>query len=789
MNVGEGTIAIVIRAKDEASRVINGVSGNTGKMDKAMRGAKVAATAALGSIVAVGTKSVKTWESYGGAVSKLTKLSDVSTESASRLVGQWQRYGVSAEGGAKGVIMLSKQIDAAKQGNATAIESFKRVGVSVADLNTLGATDIMAKARDGLSAMGPSAERTALMLKLMGKGGVEMLTWVNASAGDLGTLNGKLEDLGMVWGDKQLKDYKDLAQAQKEMSLEWTAFQLKLAQSVVPALMDLAGVFMAVFEAMQPLAPVLKYVAAGLAAFLVVGKIYSMMAPLIGALKSFAIFAKIATAAQWLWNAALSANPIGIIILAIVALVAAFVILWKKCDWFRNFWLALWEYVKAAFAAVWPAIKAVAGAIIRGLKAAWNAIHRAVVAFWKWAGPYIKKAVKVWWLQIKLTMAAILLVAKTAWKLITAVIRGAIANIKAIVHTIQTLVAFVRGVFNAIRNVAVTVGRSIASAVSTIWHGIKNTAQTVWNGIVGVVRSSWSTIAGFVNKVIGAFNWVMSKVPGLSGKQIPKLPTGDDSRTAAQIAAAATGSARGVRQAVGDDSRRQPGTGDFGSTIKSALSSLNPFDLLKKIPWPGAPGGMFGGAGAELLNLVKEAVENLVKRALGSLFGGGGSADVSGAGYSWAYALAKRFGLVVTSTFRPGAITAAGNISDHGTYGRAADIAGSTGGMGTLWNYVKSTAGSWKQAIYQHQMLNYGRLQYYGPSDHFDHVHLARATGDDSRSARERAGGGGMIVQQAAPVELVVPVYVDSELVAEHVITIQDGQARQYARTFGTGSA
>jgi hypothetical protein len=80
----------------------------------------------------------------------------------------------------------------------------------------------------------------------------------------------------------------------------------------------------------------------------------------------------------------------------------------------------------------------------------------------------------------------------------------------------------------------------------------------------------------------------------------------------------------------------------------------------------------------------------------------------------------------VTSTYRPGAITASGNVSDHGTYGRAADLADGLGNMARLWNYVKSTAGSWKQAIYQHQMISYGKLGTYGPGDHFDHVHLAR---------------------------------------------------------------
>ncbi len=62
------------------------------------------------------------------------------------------------------------------------------------------------------------------------------------------------------------------------------------------------------------------------------------------------------TAAQWLMNAAMSANPIGLVITAIGALVAGFILLWNNCEGFRNFWIGLWENVQAAFSVAWEAI-------------------------------------------------------------------------------------------------------------------------------------------------------------------------------------------------------------------------------------------------------------------------------------------------------------------------------------------------------------------------------------------------------------------------------------------------
>lgn len=59
------------------------------------------------------------------------------------------------------------------------------------------------------------------------------------------------------------------------------------------------------------------------------------------------------TAAQWLLNAALTANPIGLVILAIVALVAALVLAYNKSSTFRAIINSLGATLKMAAQAVW----------------------------------------------------------------------------------------------------------------------------------------------------------------------------------------------------------------------------------------------------------------------------------------------------------------------------------------------------------------------------------------------------------------------------------------------------
>jgi len=62
--------------------------------------------------------------------------------------------------------------------------------------------------------------------------------------------------------------------------------------------------------------------------------------------KAYTLWTKIATAGQWLWNAALTANPIGLVVAGIAALIAGIVLAYNKIGWFRGGLLAAWESIK-----------------------------------------------------------------------------------------------------------------------------------------------------------------------------------------------------------------------------------------------------------------------------------------------------------------------------------------------------------------------------------------------------------------------------------------------------------
>lgn len=80
------------------------------------------------------------------------------------------------------------------------------------------------------------------------------------------------------------------------------------------------------------------------------------------------------TAAQWLLNAAMNANPIGIIVLAIGALIAAFVLLWNNCEGFRNFWIGLWDKILETCQNAWNWISNAFNSVIEWIKKNWQGL-------------------------------------------------------------------------------------------------------------------------------------------------------------------------------------------------------------------------------------------------------------------------------------------------------------------------------------------------------------------------------------------------------------------------------
>ena len=108
--------------------------------------------------------------------------------------------------------------------------------------------------------------------------------------------------------------------------------------------------------------------------------------------------AGVLTAAQWALNVALNMNPIGLVIIALVALGVAFAVAWKKSDTFRQIVTGAWNGIKSGVAAVWQflrdsvfaplgrfftqTIPAGARSLKDGVMGAWNGLKSGVFGVW-----------------------------------------------------------------------------------------------------------------------------------------------------------------------------------------------------------------------------------------------------------------------------------------------------------------------------------------------------------------------------------------------------------------------
>ena len=86
-------------------------------------------------------------------------------------------------------------------------------------------------------------------------------------------------------------------------------------------------------------------------------KVGTGISKIVSVIKSWNLVTKAMTAAQWLLNAAMNANPIALIVTAIVGLIAIIVLLWTKCEWFR-------EGVMTIITTIWNAIQSTMDFII-----------------------------------------------------------------------------------------------------------------------------------------------------------------------------------------------------------------------------------------------------------------------------------------------------------------------------------------------------------------------------------------------------------------------------------------
>lgn len=215
------------------------------------------------------------------------------------------------------------------------------------------------------------------------------------------------------------------------------------------------------------------------------------LAVAVPALQALGIGAKLAAAGQWLLNAAMTANPIGIIIVAIAALVAGLIWFFTQTKLGQTIWAGFVGWLTG---------------IINGLAAWWSGVWNGIASFfvgiWNTLVAAVTAHVQMMATVIRAVIYATQVIWSAIWNTVSSVARGIWAGI----------VGFITGYVNTVRTVIEVGIRAAQITWSIVTNTIRTVASTIWNAIVGVIRGVLSTITSVVSSGINAAKNVWTTV-------------------------------------------------------------------------------------------------------------------------------------------------------------------------------------------------------------------------------------------------------------------------------------
>lgn len=194
-------------------------------------------------------------------------------------------------------------------------------------------------------------------------------------------------------------------------------------------------------------------------------------------------------AAQKLLNIQLFGNPIGLVVLAIVALVAIIVIAYKKIEWFRDLVDAAFAVIKAVITGVWDAM-------LVAFNFVWEAIKVAVSLYWNY---YIKPIFELMLTVFKLVWDGIKIAFNLVWDAIKIAVDFAWNKV-------------IKPIFEA-----------FGTVFGKVWDGIKTAFTGVWDFITGAIGKAKDLFGGLGDTIKGAFKTAFNFVARAWNNSIGKI--------------------------------------------------------------------------------------------------------------------------------------------------------------------------------------------------------------------------------------------------------------------------
>lgn len=327
--------------------------------------------------------------------------------------------------------------------------------------------------------------------------------------------------------------------------IDFTTFFEKGMDGVENFLEKLGGLIEDVPKIIQTFkdwSPLIAGVAAGFVTLKVAMAISSLISAITAAWTAYKTANEGATIAQWLFTAALNANPIVLIVTLVAGLVVALITLWNTNDGFREAVTNAWEKIKEVFGTVIDAIKGFFSGLVEKVQTAWESVKEAVstaieaikgfftglVDSIKQAWEFIKNAVSTSldaisttisniWNAIVGFLTPILEGIKntftTIWEAVKSAVSTAINNIQTVITTVwNAIVSFLKPILEGIKNTFTTVWNAIKSTISTVLNAIQTTITNIWNAIKTTVTNVINSIKSVISSVFNAIKSTISSI-------------------------------------------------------------------------------------------------------------------------------------------------------------------------------------------------------------------------------------------------------------------------------------
>jgi hypothetical protein len=138
---------------------------------------------------------------------------------------------------------LSKNIEGASKAGSSQAQIFDKLGVSQRTVASGDFNAVLGETADRLKAMGPGAERTALTMKLFGRGWQTVVPLLRDGSSEMNQQLALARKYGATFHGHTIKSLNEFIQAQRESKIATMGLQIAVGTTLIPVLTKALGVF------------------------------------------------------------------------------------------------------------------------------------------------------------------------------------------------------------------------------------------------------------------------------------------------------------------------------------------------------------------------------------------------------------------------------------------------------------------------------------------------------------------------------------------------------------------